>query len=87
MQMQNGEKVKRMAEYIVNPDDEHLFYGDKYEELIRCKDCKHRRADTVYSYCEKLYRMGASDTYCYMTSEDDFCSMAERKGEKNEHTN
>lgn len=29
-----------MPEYIVNSEEEHLFYGDKYEELIRCKDCK-----------------------------------------------
>ena len=48
-------------------------------EIIRCKECKYRRADTLYSYCEKLYRMGVLDIYCYMTSDDDFCSMAERR--------
>lgn len=48
-------------------------------ELIRCKDCKHRGEDTFSPYCEKLYRMGVSDIYCYMTSDDDFCSMAERR--------
>ena len=48
-------------------------------EIIRCRDCKHWREGTAYSYCDKLHGMGVLDIYDYMTSEDDFCSMAERR--------
>lgn len=50
-------------------------------EIIRCKDCKHWREGTVYSYCDILYGMGVLNTYDYMTAEDDFCSQAERREE------
>lgn len=48
-------------------------------EIIRCKDCKHWREGTTYTYCDKLFRMGVLDIYDYMTTDDDFCSYAERK--------
>ena len=49
-------------------------------EIIRCKDCKHwREGTTTYSYCDKLFRMGVLDIYDYMTTEDEFCSNAERR--------
>ena len=48
-------------------------------EIIRCKDCKHWREGTAFSYCDKLYGMGVLDALDYMVAEDDYCSMAERR--------
>lgn len=48
-------------------------------EIIRCKDCKHWREGTAFSYCDKLHGMGVLDALDYMTAEDDYCSMAERR--------
>lgn len=48
-------------------------------EIIRCKDCKHWREGTSFSYCDKLHGMGVLDALDYMTAEDDYCSMAERR--------
>jgi hypothetical protein len=47
-------------------------------EIIHCRECKHWREGDAYSYCDKLFSMGVLDVYDYMTSEDDFCSNAER---------
>lgn len=30
-----------MTEYIVNPEEEYLFYGDNYESIVRCKNCQY----------------------------------------------
>lgn len=69
-----------MKEYIVK---ETGFPGVLKQnivgELIRCKNCIHWREGDVYSYCDKLCRVGDLDIYAYMTSEDDFCSKAERE--------
>ena len=54
-------------------------------EIIHCHNCKHWREGTVYSYCDKLFGMGVLDTYDYMTDEDDYCSMAERKTDEKEN--
>ena len=53
----------------------------EWAEIVRCKDCKHWKEGTVYSYCDKLYGigMGVLDVYDYMTAEDDYCSRAERR--------
>ena len=48
-------------------------------EIIHCRECKHWREGDAYSYCDKLFSMGVLDVYDYMTSEDDFCSNAERR--------
>lgn len=48
-------------------------------EIIRCKECKHWREGTVHSYCSKLFGMGVLGAYNYMTDENDYCSMAERR--------
>ena len=66
-----------MREYIVKISDEYIErlkskgLSDKYE-LIRCKDCKNWRKDG--------YRDGCKYATIIMT-ENDFCSMAERKEE------
>jgi hypothetical protein len=54
----------------------------EWVEIIRCKDCKHWREGTSFSYCDKLHGMGVLDALDYMTAEDDYCSMAERRGEQ-----
>ena len=68
-----------------------MFYNDAIDraeieglpsahpEIIRCKDCKHWREGTAFSYCDKLYGMGVLDALDYMVAEDDYCSMAERR--------
>lgn len=48
-------------------------------DIIHCKDCKHWREGTVFSYCDKLHGMGVLYALDYMTAEDDYCSMAERR--------
>ena len=53
-------------------------------EIVRCKDCKHWREGTVYSYCDRLYGMGVLDTYDYMVAEDDYCRMAERRTDESD---
>lgn len=54
-------------------------HDEDVAQIVRCKDCKHWREGTVYSYCDKLYGMGVLDIYDYMTAEDDFCAWAERR--------
>lgn len=51
-------------------------------DIIHCKDCKHWREGTVFTYCDKLYGMGVLDAMDYMTGEDDYCSMAEREDDE-----
>ena len=69
-----------MTEYIVNPEEEqHLFYGRKYEELVRCKDCIHfckARSDDECDTCSILFEM----VDCPLgTNENKYCAWAERK--------
>ena len=54
----------------------------EWVEIIRCKDCKHWREGTAFSYCDKLHGMGVLDALDYMTAEDDYCSMAEREADE-----
>ena len=72
-----------MPEYIVNSEEEpSLWYGDKYDELVRCKDCK---------YFEKYYgnHLGVCHNKGYrdewgnypLKSEGGYCDWAERKEE------
>ena len=65
---------KRLDEWINN-------LPSVQPEIIRCKDCKHWREGTAFSYCDKLYGMGVLDALDYMVAEDDFCSRAERREE------
>ena len=72
------QKGKTMTEYIVNPEEEHnLFYGRKYEELIRCKDCKYYfKSDEKCQLIDtRLHFYEANKRW----TEDSFCSWAERK--------
>ena len=70
----------------------HLDYNDGIEraidavddativdavEVVRCKDCKHRRNDEDYAsghYCVKRPSNGG-----YFCEDDDFCSYGERR--------
>lgn len=53
-------------------------------EIIRCKECKYWKEKPLYTYCGKMYGMGILDVLDYATEENDFCSMAERRGEADE---
>lgn len=64
-----------------NIADELRKLPSAQSEIIRCKDCKHWREGTSFSYCDKLYGMGVLDALDYMVAEDDYCSMAERREE------
>lgn len=48
-------------------------------DIIHCKDCKHWRDGIGFYYCDKLYGMGVLNMYDYMKTEDEYCSMAERR--------
>jgi hypothetical protein len=76
----HGQKGKQtMTEYIVNPEEEHnLFYGRKYEELVRCMDCKHWYKGLNINYCRIFYD---DNLKLYQSRPDDYCSRAERKTE------
>lgn len=74
-----------VGDWIYNPEDLR-YHKDVINsipaaqpEIVRCKDCKHWREGTAFSYCDKLYGMGVLDALDYMVAEDDYCSMAERR--------
>ena len=63
-----------MTEYIVNADEENsLMYGRKYEELIRCKDCKWYRENECYAWDDGTVAVASE------TPDDGFCYRAERR--------
>ena len=67
-----------MKEYIVHsPEGNPLaveeytsFYGEPIQELIRCKDCKHRIDD----FCMSFARYGIK--------ENGFCDKAKRRDDE-----
>lgn len=63
-----------MPEYIVNSEEEpSLWYGDKYDELVRCKDCKYwdgHWASLNVTMCK---------AFNWRSKPEDFCSLAKRK--------
>lgn len=65
-----------MPEYIVDSEEERLFYGDKYEHLIRCKDCKYWNED--YRECQSPNWDTGTDDY-FVTPAGFYCGWAERK--------
>lgn len=60
-----------MAEYIVKVYDGIIAYGES-EELIRCKDCKHRRDVAVCPMTD----ISLNVSYA---KDEDYCSFAERR--------
>ena len=62
-----------MKEYIVPVCDDEKDYGD---ELIRCKDCKHRDPEDKKCDC------GHSIRWQLPRSDEWFCADAERRGEE-----
>lgn len=72
-----------MKEYIISADDvkslEEEFSinlsFDKGDELIRCKDCKHRDPEDKKCDC------GHSIRWQLPRSDEWFCADAERRGE------
>ena len=78
-----------MREYIVSVDDdqkdfEEIFIGNVRDgdELVRCKDCKHYTGKWCTKFSTKQF-----DIKDICKSDDDFCSMAERKRGNNYETN
>lgn len=71
----DGEEERRMREIIARFDEEDksaFVYGQEIGEIIRCKDCKY--------YKKKYGVCNAYITFNPGKKDDDFCSMAERKG-------
>lgn len=64
-----------MTEYICKEvQTDNGGYLEPVNELIRCKDCKHRESWLgIDMVCKKFNLVGVED--------DDYCSMAERKDE------
>ena len=69
-----------MKEYVISVDDTMMRYlgGEpmvvKKAELIRCKDCAHRkRFSSKTSYCDLIGKLHIG--------ERDYCSWAERRKE------
>ena len=74
-----------MKEYIVNSEEECLFY--KHVELVRCKDCKHKPViSSVDNFGFRRYDFpddrcpGQCDDWWYnwMPNDDWFCANGER---------
>ena len=75
--------AKRISDMII-----HLDYEDEYkdgkvevniiasepEELVRCKDCKHRDPEDKKCDCGMWH-------IPYVTKDDDYCSFGERREE------
>lgn len=82
--------ISMKDEYAVKVERASLMaYAEKLEallsaqpEIIYCRDCKHWREGTAFSYCVKLYSMGVRTLYDYMKTEDEYCSMAERRNDE-----
>lgn len=84
-------KLKHGAEYICELDlwDEPTYYPT--EELIRCKDCKHRPIRLEEDEDEKGFNLKFPDERCpcycddgyynWMPSDDWYCGNGERKEE------
>lgn len=72
------DKVEMTAEYIVRETMHGLVSTRKIiSELVRCKDCKHRKTITMDIFPEiKVY---ACDYVSGYMGEDGFCSKGERK--------
>ena len=53
----------------------------KYEEVVRCKDCKYYREGAIFKDIKFCFRLrGDNDKPVgYNFSEDDFCSRGERR--------
>ena len=76
-----------MREYIVHAPKTKLtaieeytsFYGEPIEELVRCKDCKHRfEGETLHNCCEILMEM--SHWLVEIPVKDEWhCGSGERK--------
>lgn len=70
-----------MKEYICveSPNEVDCGMLVREQELIRCKDCKHRYTERGMGFCEKLDNM----FYHFNDSEpidaDFYCKWAERK--------
>jgi hypothetical protein len=62
----------------------NVINAEPTQEIIHCKDCKYWKEKPLYTYCGKMYRMGILDVLDYATEENDFCSMAEKRGEDDE---
>ena len=84
-----GREERKVKEYIVhapknNPcaiEDYTSFYGEPIEELVRCKDCKHRFEGEIFpNCCEVLMEM--SLWLVEIPVKDDWhCGSGERKEE------
>lgn len=70
-------------EYIVNAEDEnHLTYGDKYERLIRCKDCQWYEKPKA-----KIFENCCRNDYLIPMTPNDYCSYGERRSNRREEVN
>ena len=71
-----------MTEYIVNPEEEHnLFYGRKYEELIRCKDCKHSATGNYFNGIMCGKHRNERGMLFISVEENGYCAWAERRAD------
>lgn len=69
-----------MAEYIITEHPDYPYEEPKPQELVRCKECKHRYIDgenVRFNVCELNHNKVQNDDW--------FCADAERKeGEADE---
>ena len=63
-----------MAEYIITEHPDYPYEEPKPQELVRCKECKHRYIDgenVRFNVCELNHNKVQNDDW--------FCADAERK--------
>lgn len=81
-----------MTEYIVRYENEYLqLLPDKMQELVRCKDCKHRPKEPNWETYESGFdlefpegskcpcRCGGDEWYSWYPEDEWFCADGKRK--------
>lgn len=57
-------------------------YKDRDAEIVRCKECKYRCKEPIYSNSDPqwiIYSVGDCEVNCKTVGDDDFCSWGERR--------
>ena len=74
----------KLGEYIVPVytfSDEQTAINNGYTEVIRCRDCKYYRWNDCFAEITMEDGKKYYTSYIDSPSEDDYCSMAERREE------
>lgn len=66
-------EVIMRIDFVASDGEQMCAHAEKVQELIRCRECKHRYP----SYCDVWSKYGT-----IQTSPDGYCHMAERRSDE-----